>query len=482
MFIDFKMLKRFLIAGILIGMQGCASASMSQFFEKPYFASAPAEITGADRELFDRALFRQTNNRIQPAIKVWNEFLEKYPRSFEAHNNLGLVYFEDDQVDAAIAELERALSLEPSESKIKNNLIRVLKFKSTLYKEANDYNRAVDTLKRIQEMSSPEQKEKIGFRIEEYEDKAFEQAKRINTLDAYEGFLKRYPDSSKNSGEARRKIEELKSFAIASPDIASPVENTIPEGKDSLIAPPAEDFVLSPETPTDSSVVEIENKGTEAENSMLEGSLEEENKENMAEAPSTMKDLTEKKMESAAIQENLSTGGDSTRKTFEKLEMTEKAPPVVENLTEKAPPVVESLDEGFIPVQPLEVPRSAEQKIKIATQPEPKPATGVDLFPSLKPDASSQEPEISIPAPKVSIPTPEDVPEVAKAPQRKVKIVTRENPLRVREDPTLDSRILATLAKGSLVPFLREENGWYKVEFSTGQMGWISKKYAQLVK
>jgi len=517
MFIDFKILKRFLIAGILIGIQGCASASMSQYFEKPYFASAPAQVTQADREIFDRALFRQTNNRIQPAIKVWSEFLEKNPRSFEAHNNLGLVYFEDDQVDAAIAELETAMSLEPTELKIKNNLIRVLKFKSTLYAEANDYNGAVDTLKRVQEMSPPEQKEKIGFRIEGYEDKAFEQAKRINTLYAYEGFLKRYPDSSKNSEEARRKVEELKSVDIVSPagntipedkagliappaedlvpspespakvpfaklenggmnaenslDTISPVENTIPEDNAGLIAPPAEDFVPSPESPANPPVAKVENEGLDAEDSMLEGSLMGEgNKENMAKTNPTVKDLTKNKMESAAIQENPSTKGSSIMKAFEKLE-----------LTEKTPPVVESLDQGFIPVQPLEVPRSAEQKIEIATQPEPKPATGVDLFPSLNPDAPSPEPDISIPTPIVSSPAPEDFPEVAQAPQRQVRIVTRENPLRVREDPTLDSRILTTLPKGSLVPFLQEENGWYKVEFSAGQRGWISKKYAQLV-
>ncbi|MCH8311633.1 MAG: SH3 domain-containing protein [Nitrospinae bacterium] len=415
---DCKMLKGLLIAGILIGIQGCAGTTLNPFSEKPYFASPPAQMTQADRKLFDRALFRQTNNRIQPAIKVWNQFLEKHPRSFEARNNLGLVYFEDDQVDASIAELETALSLEPNESKIKKNLIRVLKFKATLYQEARDYNRAVDTLKHVQEISSPEQKEKIGFRIEEYEDKAYEQAKRIDTLDAYEGFLKRYPNSSKNSDEARMKIEGLKPRDMVFPD-----EKIITEDKAELVAPPAEDFVVSPEAHAKTSPANIENDGINAGNPMLEGSpMEGESKASMA---------------------------------------------------EETPPVVENLDKGFIPVQPLEVPRSAEQKIEIATQVEPKPATGVDLFPSLEPDVSSQIPQISSP-------TTEDFPEVAKAQQRKVRIVTRRDPLRVRKYPTLFSRVLATVPKGSLVPLIREENGWYKIEFSTGQMGWISKKYSQL--
>jgi Bacterial SH3 domain len=445
MIMDSKMLKRFLIAGILIGMQGCAGVTLNPFVEKPYFASPPAQLTRADEEIFDRALFRQTNNRIQPAIKVWKQFLEKHPRSFEAHNNLGLVYFEDDQVDAAIAELETAMSLEPSEAKIKNNLIRVLKFKSTLFKEARDYNQAVDTLRRVQGMSSPKQKEKLGFRIEELEDKAFEQTKRINTLAAYEGFLQRYPTSTKNSEEARMKIEELQHMAAAIP------EDTVE---------------TLPETP----LASAENEGVAAGAAMLEGAAGMENKENMAGGTPIAKDLTEINMESAVTGEKPPVEKSSALQALEKLEAAGQAPPAVA-----------SVDKGFIPVQPLEVPRSAEQKIEIATQPEPKPATGAHLFPTLEPDGSSQDPEVTVPNPEVTIPTLEEPPEVAEAQQKQVKIVTNRDPLRVREDPTLDSQVLGTVAKDSLVPLISDENGWYKIEFSAGKMGWISKKYSQLV-
>ena len=370
-------------------------------------------MSKADKELFDRALFRQTNNRLQPAIKVWGQFLEKYPRSFEAHNNLGLVYFEDDQLDASIIELEKALSLEPSETKIKKNLVRALNFKALLFREANDYNRAVDTLKRIQEISTPEEQEKVGYRIEKYEDKAFEQAKRIDTLEAYQGFLIRYPKSSKNSDEARTKIEGLKR-----PEIA--VSEKKPEG--------------DVNSKTSSAVMKPEEMN--AGDTLLEGSLMEEgNKENMADVTSTMKDMTDK--------------------------------------TVSAPE--ETLDNGFIPVQPLEVPLSGEQKIEIATQPNPKPATGVDPF-------FTPEPEILKPDPGTLNPQKNDSPEVlAETQNKKVKIVTHKDPLRIRAAPTSDSRVLATVAKGSLVPFVEEENGWYKIEFSAGQMGWVSKKYALMV-
>ena len=407
MIMDFKMIKQFLLVGVLIGSQGCVGATLGQYFDKPYFSSSPAQMSQVDRELFDQALDLQKNNRIQPVIKVWNQFLEKHPRSFEAHNNLGLVYFEDDQIDASIAELETAMSLEPTEPKIKKNLVRVLKFKAILYKEARDFNRAVDTLKRSQEIASPEQKEKIGFRIEEYEDPAYEQAKRIDTLEAYEGFLKRYPNSSKNSDEARMKIEGLK------PGNTVFQENSI-----------------SPEASSEAPLAQAGDEGMDVENFFLESPvIEGGSKESMAEEPPTGKDFTEENIEN--------------------VEMAEETPPNIENL-----------DNGFIPVRPLEIPRSAEQEIEITTDPEL--------------DISSQSPQT------VS-PVSEDVSEVDMAPQKKVKVVTRKSPLRVREDPDLDSRILASVPKGSLLPFIEEENGWYKIEFSDGQMGWVSKKYSQLV-
>lgn len=458
MIIENKTLKHWLMAGILIVLQGCAGATLNPFVEKPYFASPPSQMSKADQELFDRALFRQTNNRLQPAIKVWGQFLEKHPRSFEAHNNLGLVYFEDDQLDAAVIALEKALSLEPSETKIKKNLVRALDFKALLFREANDYNRAVDTLKRVQEISTPEEKEKVGYRIEKYEDKAFEQAKRIDTLEAYQAFLIRYPKSSKNSDTARTKIEGMK----------------------------VREFVISekkPEIDVNSKILPpvMKSEEMDAGDTLLEGSLmEEEGKENMADVTSTMKDAIEKEKENLA-----DTAPKITSATEKKVEsaMTELKAPVAKNLetvekiemADKTVSAPKPLDNGFIPVQPLEVPLSGEQKIEIATQPNPKPATGVDPF-------STPEPEILKPASGTLKPIQNDPPEVlVQAPNKKVRIVTDKDPLRIRAGPTSDSKVLATVAKGSLVPFVKEENGWYKVEFSTGQMGWVSKKYSLMV-
>jgi hypothetical protein len=200
-----------------------------------------------------------------------------------------------------------------------------------------------------------------------------------------------------------------------------------------------------------------------AGNALPEGApMQERSKENMVGVTPGIKDAAEKKMESAA--------SDLKPPMEESLEAMQKV-----ETADKTVSVPETLDNGFIPVQPLEVPLSGEQKVEIATQPNPKPATGVDPF--FKP-----EPEILSPALSESPSLQNDSPKVvAQVSDKKVKIVTNKDPLRIRAGPTSDSRVLATVAKGSLVPFVKEENGWYKIEFSTGQMGWVSKKYALMV-
>lgn len=63
-----------------------------------------------------------------------------------------------------------------------------------------------------------------------------------------------------------------------------------------------------------------------------------------------------------------------------------------------------------------------------------------------------------------------------------VKIL--DNPLgwlRVRSGPGSSNDEVAKLSVGSSVPYLGEESGWYKVEYTTGKQGWISAQ-AQYVK
>jgi tetratricopeptide (TPR) repeat protein len=410
---NLKTLSRFCLIGLLMFLQACAGNPLSYFSEKPYFVAPQAQMTREDRELFDRALFRQENNRIQAAIKVWKQFLQKHPRSFEAHNNLGLVYFEDDQVDSSIMEFETALSLEPNDSKIKKNLVRVLKFKATLLNEARGYNGAVDTLKRAQELSPPEKKEKIGFIIEKFEDKVFEQAKQTNTLEAYEGFLKRFPDSGAKADEARTKIAGLQ-------PVSRLVDETALDGMQSEDPAP---------------VASLDGTEIPGHDPAPESAMATTDNGGMVEEPSGDEGST--------------------------LESAETAGKVEER------PLIESLEKATVPEQPQEAVRSAERPIEIATQPEPKPSTGTDLFPAEEP------PNVAnlFKALEEESPPP---------PQKTVEIVTQSDPLRVREEPSLNSKVLGSVAKGSQLPFVIEQGGWYKVEFSAGQEGWVSKKYSRL--
>lgn len=238
-----------------------------------------------------------------------------------------------------------------------------------------------------------------------------------------------------------------------------------------LEALPLESVVVSMKTPAESSIADFERDEINYRNPLLEESLGEENKEDLAEVIATVKEFTEKKLESTATERLPPIDDDGSKETFKKAKMAEETPPVIG-----------SLNKRFIPVKLLEVPHSPAQKIETAIQVVQKPAIGVNIFhPNPEPDTSSPEPDISSQITQTSSPTPEDFPEVAMAPQKKVRIVTRKSPLRVRKSPNLNSKILTILPKGSLVPFIMEKTGWFKVEFSSGQMGWISQKYSQLV-
>ena len=68
------------------------------------------------------------------------------------------------------------------------------------------------------------------------------------------------------------------------------------------------------------------------------------------------------------------------------------------------------------------------------------------------------------------------------APTRRVRITTKEAPLRVRAEPDVRSKVLAQIPKGSEVPVFQEAKDWFEIEYQRGKKGWISKKYSQLIK
>lgn len=215
--LNYRILTRLFIIGLLTWMQACASAPIFPIIplvEKPYFETPPSKLAETGKELFKRALSEQINNRTGAAVLAWNQFIEKYPNSFESLNNLGLVYYDDDRIDQSIMPFEAALALEPRSSRIKTNLVQALKLKSIMLKETKNYNGAVDALLRAREISTGYRKEKIDNIINQYEDHIFYQAKQVNTPEAYESFFKRYPNSAKNPDDEVVIKEKVQSVII----------------------------------------------------------------------------------------------------------------------------------------------------------------------------------------------------------------------------------------------------------------------------
>lgn len=176
----------------------------------PYFEMPPDQLLQAERELFALALQQQKNNKLESSIELWKRFLANNPRSFRGYNNLGMAHYTNDQLSSAISAFETGLALETYDHKIRDNLKRTLKFQVTLLRENKDYDAAIHYLKRISELSEEPETEKVALEIETMEDRIFEQVKRSNTLEDYEIFLARYPNSPKNSDEARRQIARMR--------------------------------------------------------------------------------------------------------------------------------------------------------------------------------------------------------------------------------------------------------------------------------
>jgi len=199
-------IRHLFIGFFLLGIWSCATTPRTV---NPYFEMPPEHLLKAERELFALALQQQKNNKLESAIDLWKRYLTNNPRSFRGYNNLGMAHYTNDQLSHAISAFETGLALEPIDHKIKENLKRTLRFQVTLLRENKDYDASIQFLKRIYELSEEPEREKVALEIETMEDQIFEQVKRSNTLEDYEVFLARYPNSPKNSDEARRRIARM---------------------------------------------------------------------------------------------------------------------------------------------------------------------------------------------------------------------------------------------------------------------------------
>lgn len=200
--------RRLSILVFLFWFWSCATPSRAV---NPYFEMPPEHLLIAERELFSLALQQQKNNKLKSSIDLWKRFLANNPRSFRGYNNLGMVYYTNDQLSLALSAFETALDLEPFDHKIKENLKRTLRFQITLLRENKDYDAAIQCLKRIANLSEGAERLKVGLQIQTMVNNIFEQVKRSNSLEDYEAFLAKYPNSPGYSNEARRRIERIKS-------------------------------------------------------------------------------------------------------------------------------------------------------------------------------------------------------------------------------------------------------------------------------
>jgi len=180
---------------------GCAKAPSQ-------FSDAPSQfLSKFDQELFARATLHQQKGQIDSAIVLWNKFLQRNPNSFEVRNNLGLLYYANDEIVQAIYHFGQGLKLRPREDQLKMNLVRALKVQSAILEENREYDEAIVDLSRIVQLSPAKEQEAIERQIEALEDQIFKQVKKSDSMGEYEEFLKKYPRSPGNSDEARLWIE-----------------------------------------------------------------------------------------------------------------------------------------------------------------------------------------------------------------------------------------------------------------------------------
>ena len=111
--------RRLSIFVFLLWFWSCATPSRAV---NPYFEMPPEQLLIAERELFSLALQKQKNNKLKSSVGLWKRFLANNPRSFRGYNNLGMVYYTNNQLSLALSAFETAIDLEPLDHKIKENL------------------------------------------------------------------------------------------------------------------------------------------------------------------------------------------------------------------------------------------------------------------------------------------------------------------------------------------------------------------------
>jgi tetratricopeptide (TPR) repeat protein len=454
-----------LIVGVFM-IGACATGPRST---NPYFEMPPNQLLQAERELFSLALKQQKNNKLKSSIELWKRFLANNPRSFRGYNNLGMAHYTNDQLSPAISAFEKGLALETFDRKIKDNLKRTLKFQVTLLRENKDYDAAIHFLKRIDELSEEPEKEKVALEIETMEDLIFEQVKQSNTLEDYEVFIARYPNSPKNSDEARRQIVLMRPQAKGEMPTMVMSENDSPTPPDMKLNPFVSESMETqkssmPEAVISEDIIEIVAAEKLKSEEMLKANEFPEGDEPMlVPEPEVIVEPPAKEMKQKISEEK-----PTMKKSLvpESMEMPKSSMPeavISEDTTE------------IIAAKKLK----SEEMLKANEFPErdepmlvPEPEVMVEpLAKEMKQKISEEKPTMKKSPVKVT----------AMKPFKKVKITTKTTPLRVRAAPSSKAEIVAQLPTASIVFMFQETEQWYQVEYLPGKKGWISKTYSKRV-
>ncbi len=149
----------------------------------------------------------------------------------------------------------------------------------------------------------------------------------------------------------------------------------------------------------------------------------------------------------------------------EPMETVPASPPVrketIEIVVETEKPDEETQDEMMDPVMEEETPKPSAMKRPEPMEPIARPAPDPDM------EMKREKPAMAPPAPE-----PKST--------KRVQIMTRKTPLRVREKPDAQSKVVAQIPRNTVVPVFQESKDWFQIEYQKGKKGWISKKYSKL--
>lgn len=440
---------------ILALLAGCAG-SKSTLYQEPSLSSTEKE----DWDLFSKALKAQKLNKYGHASKLWQEFLVKYPASFQAHNNLGMIYFIEDQLNHSLQEFESAYEHSPKDKnrKIVENLIAALKFKITLLKENREYVRGLNHLIRLHGLVPARKKEKIRVMIEDFDNRIFENVMRENNIEAYERYLENYPKGY-NVIESKERLIELKarpgggpmSFNSDQPETPAKPEGVLDLPANEIwVVEEAPEFQKAPlNKPRPMAVTQAAADLREPEGDDLWSDTEEKGRVD----PEWGKDA-----------QPLSSAKSEPK--YQDLEKLNLDPPVEAKKVARKPQQIENFAKVTVnPKLGAIIPRGAGIGHQLS---------GEDEMVSLYP-LEEKGPENAVTLETDVEATPSQLAKV-----QLVKVVVRDDQyLKVLDQPSIKGKVVGKLEKDDMCILLNEIEGWFQVKYTGGNTGWISQRFSE---